>query len=114
MGFTAVVKLSTQQTPWLKLTRVTSLENHHYSSGRYGRDYGLSVVIPACVATVSKNSRLHLLVVGQESLVRRAQAGASQQSQISIVNATEVVHMDEPPSAALRNKKTPPCAWRLI
>ena len=72
-----------------------------------GGDHGLSVVIPASVAAVKKNSRLHLVLVGDREKISAAlkKHGALKHKQLTVVHATEVVAMDELPSHALRNKK---------
>lgn len=72
-----------------------------------GGDHGLRVVIPACIAAVKKNKKLHLLLVGDEQQITEhlLQQGMLGHLQLSIVHATEVVEMDELPSHALRNKK---------
>ena len=72
-----------------------------------GGDHGLSVVIPACLRAVQKNSALKLLLVGDRNQVNLhlKQHGASISEQISVVHASEKVGMDELPSHALRNKK---------
>ena len=72
-----------------------------------GGDHGLSIVIPACVAAVKKNKKLHLLLVGDEQQITEhlLQKGMLTHPQLSIVHAPEVVAMDELPSHALRNKK---------
>ncbi len=72
-----------------------------------GGDHGLSVVIPACVCAAKNNPNLKLLLVGIEDKVSAAlkKYGVLTSPQFSIVNATEVVNMDEFPSHALRNKK---------
>lgn len=72
-----------------------------------GGDHGLSVVIPACVCAAKNNPNLKLLLVGIEDKVSAAlkKYGVLTSPQFSIVNATEVVNMDELPSHALRNKK---------
>jgi glycerol-3-phosphate acyltransferase PlsX len=72
-----------------------------------GGDYGLPVVLPACLKAVSQNPRLHLILVGQEQPIRTQlkKLGATSNSQLSIVHASELIGMDESPSSALRIKK---------
>lgn len=72
-----------------------------------GGDYGLSVVIPASIRAVKNNPDLHLLLVGIEEKISAAlkKYGVLDSDQFSIINASEVVNMDELPSLALRNKK---------
>jgi glycerol-3-phosphate acyltransferase PlsX len=72
-----------------------------------GGDYGLPVVLPACLKAVALNPRLHLILVGQEQRIRAQlkKLRASSHPQISVVHASEVIRMDDSPSSALRNKK---------
>lgn len=72
-----------------------------------GGDYGLSVVIPACVRTAKNNPDLKLILVGVHDKISAylKKLGVSTSKQFSIVHASEVVAMDELPSYALRNKK---------
>lgn len=74
-----------------------------------GGDHGLSVIVPAAIRAVKRNSQLHLILVGdQQQVVTHLQKlgyKVSASSQISIEHAPEVVMMDELPSHALRNKK---------
>lgn len=72
-----------------------------------GGDHGLSIVIPACVRAVQNNSDLKLLLVGDQNQIIKhlKKHGASENRQLSIVHASDVVGMDELPSHALRNKK---------
>jgi glycerol-3-phosphate acyltransferase PlsX len=72
-----------------------------------GGDHGLSVVIPASIRAVRNNPNLNLLLVGAEDKISAAlkKYGVLNREQFSIINATEIVNMDEMPSLALRNKK---------
>ncbi|MCC5792504.1 MAG: phosphate acyltransferase PlsX [Legionellaceae bacterium] len=72
-----------------------------------GGDHGLSVIIPACVNAVNKNTKLRLLLVGDQSSMREALARHTVRNsqQLELVHASEVVAMDELPSHAIRNKK---------
>lgn len=72
-----------------------------------GGDHGLKVVIPACLRAVQRNSRLHLLLVGDEEQIKvhLKRLHADNHKQLAIVHAPESVAMDELPSHALRNKK---------
>ena len=72
-----------------------------------GGDHGLSVVIPACLHAVQNNSKLKLLLVGDQSQVVRhlRKLDAFDNNQLIVVHASDVVGMDELPSHALRNKK---------
>ncbi|KTD36263.1 glycerol-3-phosphate acyltransferase PlsX [Legionella nautarum] len=72
-----------------------------------GGDHGLKVVIPACVRAVRHNPDLKLLLVGDQNQVNAhlKKLGVAQNSQFSVVHASEIVAMDELPSHAMRNKK---------
>lgn len=74
-----------------------------------GGDHGLTIVVPAAVRAVKKNSNLHLILVGDQrriaSSLQKAGYSLTSSPQISIEHAPEVVAMDELPSHALRNKK---------
>jgi glycerol-3-phosphate acyltransferase PlsX len=72
-----------------------------------GGDHGVSVTVPAALATLKHQTALKLILVGQREAVEtelgrhRATGG----DRIAIQHASEVVGMDEPPAQALRNKK---------
>lgn len=72
-----------------------------------GGDHGLSVVIPACIRVARKKPNLHLQLVGDKAQIERhlKKHRAIANQQFSIIHASELVHMDELPSHALRNKK---------
>ncbi|MDX2345861.1 MAG: phosphate acyltransferase PlsX [Legionella sp.] len=72
-----------------------------------GGDHGLSVTIPACIAAIKKNAALHLLLVGDEAQIKAhlKHQGATNNTQLTIIHAPEMVEMDELPSHALRKKK---------
>lgn len=72
-----------------------------------GGDYGLTVVIPACVRATKNNPDLKLLLVGDQNQISTylKRYNLSNLKQLSIIHAAEVVNMDELPSHALRNKK---------
>lgn len=76
-----------------------------------GGDHGLDVVIPACVRAARNNSRLKLILVGDQGQIVKhlKKHGISLHNppshQFSIEHASEIVAMDELPSHALRNKK---------
>lgn len=72
-----------------------------------GGDYGLDVVVPACVSAAKANPDLKILVVGDHDEIKAGlkKIGAANNRQIFIIHASEVVTMDELPSHALRNKK---------
>lgn len=76
-----------------------------------GGDHGLPVVIPACIRATQRNPNLHLMLVGDETLVfsHLKKHGVSlterSGSQFTVIHASQVVGMDELPSHVLRNKK---------
>lgn len=74
-----------------------------------GGDHGLAVVIPASLRAVKQNPSLHLILVGDETQIKRClkKHGVTRDidSRLSIHHASEVVEMDELPSHALRTKK---------
>ena len=80
-----------------------------------GGDIGPDVVIPAAARALKKHSRLHLVLVGDEAVVRdcarrhglelaqgEAAAGAPG---ASLMHASQVVEMHEEPGSAVRRKK---------
>jgi len=72
-----------------------------------GGDHGLSVIIPASMNALKSSNNLHLLLVGQESLIKQSLKNypESLTSRCQIIHAPETVEMNELPSLALRNKK---------
>lgn len=78
-----------------------------------GGDAGVSVTIPACLSFLRSHPDCNLVLVGQEHVVRkqmtadRASIQLSTQfnSRIEIVNASEVIGMDDAPAIALRTKR---------
>lgn len=72
-----------------------------------GGDHGLSVTIPAAVSFVKREPDAELILVGPEQLIRAElkKQGAADHPRLSIVNATEVVTMDDSLEVALRRKK---------
>lgn len=70
-------------------------------------DFGPSVVIPAALQVLSQQQDLHLLLVGDEVLLKQVLGKQPAQiiQRISIYHAGQKVEMDELPSHALRNKK---------
>lgn len=72
-----------------------------------GGDHGLSVTIPACLRAINRNPNLKLLLVGDENKIsyHLKKQGYRAGNQIEVIQASEVVGMDELPSHALRNKK---------
>jgi phosphate acyltransferase len=66
-----------------------------------GGDHGPSVTLPACRAFLDSHPQAELLLVGQADALREA-AGWSR---CTVVEATEVVAMDDPVEVALRRKR---------
>ncbi|PHQ79137.1 MAG: phosphate acyltransferase [Coxiella sp. (in: Bacteria)] len=73
-----------------------------------GGDHGPRVTIPAALKILEKHENLKLILVGKEDILHAIlQKHKAQRfmDRWSVVNATEVVAMDESPALALRNKK---------
>ena len=74
-----------------------------------GGDHGPKVTVAAALAFAAEFTQVELMLVGKantlENRLRRAAPDKSVRERLHIVNATEVVEMDEPPALALRNKK---------
>ncbi len=72
-----------------------------------GGDHGVSVTVPAALATLKQQTALKLILVGQreaiEAELQRHRATASEW--LVVHHASETVGMDEPPAQALRSKK---------
>jgi glycerol-3-phosphate acyltransferase PlsX len=71
-----------------------------------GGDRSPGEIIKGCVSAVAEDSDVQLVLVGPEAVVRDelAKHGCTN-SNISIVNATEVVGMDERPVVAIKEKR---------
>lgn len=72
-----------------------------------GGDHGPRVTVPAAMMALRKHESLHLTMVGKQDVLAPLlnSQGKELKDRWSIVHASEVVEMDEPPSQALRNKK---------
>ncbi len=72
-----------------------------------GGDFGPSVTVPACLHILKKHPTLHLILSGKEGVLIDIlkTEGESENPQITVHNATEIVEMDESPSLALKRKK---------
>ncbi len=70
-----------------------------------GGDAGPSVSVPAALSAVARHPSLKILLVGQEEAIKPHLTGSSQVARIGIVDAREIVGMDEMPADALRKKK---------
>jgi len=72
-----------------------------------GGDHGLTVTIPAAVASLTKFPDVCLVLVGQPEPIAAAllRHGITPHERLVIQPASEVVGMDEPPAQAMRTKK---------
>ncbi|MBC6413637.1 MAG: phosphate acyltransferase PlsX [Chromatiales bacterium] len=70
-------------------------------------DHGLDVTLPAAVAAISEYDDLHLLLVGDRSLIETkiATLDIDTRQRLDCVHSTQIVEMHEPPTLALRTKK---------
>ncbi len=69
-----------------------------------GGDHGPSVIVPASLQILAKHPNLHLILVGDQDMLRQALQSADA-SRLTIQHASQRVEMDESPAAALRTKK---------
>lgn len=69
-----------------------------------GGDHGPVVTVPAALDFVSKYEDVRVILVGLEAEIRTFLSN-DVNGRISVLHATEVVAMDEPPALALRSKK---------
>jgi len=69
-----------------------------------GGDHGPSVTVPAALSFVRKHDDARVVLVGREELIRPL-LGPRDHARVSILHASEVVEMHEPPALAIRNKK---------
>jgi phosphate acyltransferase len=70
-----------------------------------GGDHGPSVTVPAAIRFSADHPAASLILVGKEEALRPLLSGQEGNPRIRIVNASEVVGMDESPALALRSKK---------
>ncbi len=72
-----------------------------------GGDHGPSVTIPAAISFLKKQPEVELILVGIEDVLRAElkKHHADALPRLSVLNATEVVEMDDPIEVALRRKK---------
>ena len=68
-----------------------------------GGDNGPAVCVPAAQEMAKRHSELQLVLVGQVEQITAYLSGSS--SRIDVLDAREIVTMDEPPADALRKKK---------
>lgn len=71
-----------------------------------GGDFGPHCIVPASIACLAENPSLHLVLVGQTSLLEEliGQHAGVDRSRLHIEHAGEVIAMDERPAQALRGK----------
>ena len=67
-------------------------------------DHGAKVAVPAALDVLASTSDLRLIIIGRGDVVRPLLAGADP-GRCTLVEASEVVGMDERPQDALRRKK---------
>ncbi len=72
-----------------------------------GGDHGPKVTVPAALAFANQVSDVEIVLVGRESAVHAelVKLGATHHPRLSVVNAEEVVEMDDSLEVALRRKK---------
>ena len=66
-------------------------------------DHGLRVSLPAAIAGLQTFSDLHLMLVGEVASIAAA-IPAALSARVTVVNASQIVAMDEKPAQALRHK----------
>jgi glycerol-3-phosphate acyltransferase PlsX len=72
-----------------------------------GGDHGPSVTVPAAVSFLAAEAGVNLILVGKTDAIQAElrKLRASNNPRLSVVNASEVVTMDDPLEVALRRKK---------
>jgi glycerol-3-phosphate acyltransferase PlsX len=70
-----------------------------------GGDHGPSVTVPAALRFLDDHPAASLILVGREEVLQPLLGNRSGNSRLRVVNASEVVEMDESPALALRGKK---------
>jgi phosphate acyltransferase len=72
-----------------------------------GGDHGPSATLPACIKFLKETPSCHLILVGDEKKLANElkRIGPYDSARVSLVHASQVVDMDEPPASALRTKK---------
>ncbi|AIR91571.1 phosphate acyltransferase [Pseudomonas cremoricolorata] len=71
-----------------------------------GGDFGPRLIVQASIACLKATPSLHLILVGQPSLLEELVSGLSavERTRLSIAAASEAIGMDERPAQALRSK----------
>ena len=72
-----------------------------------GGDRGLSATIPAALEVVARHPQVSLILVGDARRIERrlTKRGAHGHARLEVVNASEIVAMNDSPAFALRKKK---------
>ncbi|GAB6067531.1 phosphate acyltransferase PlsX [Methylothermus subterraneus] len=72
-----------------------------------GGDYGPEVTVPAALDCLKEFPNLRLILVGQQEAIaaQLARCGGFHKERVQIRHASQVVHMDDLPSKALRSKR---------
>ena len=70
-----------------------------------GGDHGPPVIVPAARNMCGRYPDLHLVLIGRAEEIEPLLQADSASTRISIVDAREVVNMDEPAADALRKEK---------
>ncbi len=71
-----------------------------------GGDFGPRLVVPACIKSLTEYPALHLVLVGDRSIIEPilAQYPQNDSSRLTVQHAGEEVTMDDLPVHALRHK----------
>lgn len=71
-----------------------------------GGDFGPHSIVPACIACLAEFRSLHLVLVGQTSLLNEliARHSGVDRARLHLEQASEVIAMDDRPAQALRSK----------
>lgn len=71
-----------------------------------GGDFGPHSIVPACIACLAEFPSLHLVLVGQTSLLNEliARHSGVDRARLHLEQASEVIAMDDRPAQALRSK----------
>ena len=71
-----------------------------------GGDFGPHCIVPACISCLAEYSSLHLVLVGQSSLLESliARYPSVDRARLRVEHAAEIIAMDERPAQALRGK----------
>ena len=71
-----------------------------------GGDCGVSVTVPAAIQFIESHPDAHVILVGKTELIENVLAKSPHdEERLSVVNADEVISMEEGPAQALRTKK---------